>query len=112
MNIIINAWQTFGEFNQTGLAGLFTYPANTWTGFIPFILFALFSITLFSTFFGQKRATGRGDFFSSFAAASFFTVMVAFIMTLTEGLINIETLVITIGVAVLSVIILFASRDR
>lgn len=114
------AWQEFQSFNQTDLAGLFLYPAgikNLTTGqvgigFIPMILFALFVIVLFSTFFTQKRFTGREDFFASFATAGFFTAVIALIMTLVDGLINNYTLTFTVVIAIIGVILLFFSRDR
>jgi len=96
----------FTEFNQTGIAGLFLYPSAVWAGFIPLVLFALFSIVLMSTYFSQKRLTGRGNFNSSFAVAGYFTAIVALVMTLTEGLINLPTLTICIVIAIIGTILL------
>ena len=38
------AYQTFQEYNQTDLTGLFTYPAKVVPAFTPLVLFALFTI--------------------------------------------------------------------
>ena len=111
-NILFNKWQTFTEFNQTGLTGIFTYPADTWSAFIPLVLFGLFVIVLLSTFFTQKRLTGRDDFFASLAVAGFFTAVIAIIMGLVDGLVDNYTLTITIMVAIVAVILLFFTRDR
>lgn len=105
------AYQTFQEYNQTGLDGLFTYAASTVPSFIPLLLFALFSITLLATYFSQKRLTGRGDFISSFATSGYLTVIVAFFMSLVEGLINRATLIMTVAVAIIATILLLTSRD-
>jgi hypothetical protein len=110
--MVIQAYQTFQEFNQTDLAGLFLYPANTWGGFIPLVLSGLFIIVMLSTFFSQRRLTGKGDFFASFAVAGFFTAIIAYLMTLIDGLISTFTLTITIVVAILGVILLFVSREK
>lgn len=105
--ITIRVYQTFAEFNDSSMAGLFLYPASVVDAFIPLILFAIFSIVLMSTFFGQQRLTGSGDIFASFAVSSFFTSIIAIIMSLVTNLINPTTLIITIGIAVMSVVILF-----
>ena len=110
--IMFNAYETFAEFNQTDLAGLFLYPAHIWEGFIPLVLFGLFSIVTLSTFFSQQRLSGKGDFFVSFAVAGFFTSIVAFSMKLVEGLINTYTLITTFIIAIIGVVLLFVSKSN
>lgn len=105
-------YQTFQEFNQTGVEGLFTYPAHIVPIFIPLVLFMIFSIVMLSTYFSQRRIGRGGDFFASLAVAGFFTAVIAFLMTLIEGLINLFTLVITVSVAIITVILLLILRDR
>jgi len=109
--IMFQAYQTFAEFNQTDLAGLFLYPQSVWAGFIPLVLFALFTIVMLSTYFSQKRTTGSGDFFASFAVAGFFTAIITFIMALIEGLINEIVLTTVIIIAIIGVILLYSTRD-
>jgi len=107
------AYQTFQSFNQTGLAGLLTYPAAVVPQFIPMLLFAIFSITFMGTFFGQSRISGRsGDFFSSFAVAGFFTMMISILMTLVQGLIGIPTVAICMGISVVSALLLLVTKAR
>ena len=106
------AFQTFQEFNQTDLTGLFVYPASVWSGFIPLVLFSLYIIVLMSTFFTQKRLTGREDFFASMAVAGFFTAIVAIIMGLIDNLIDPLTLTTTVIIAIIGVILLFFTKDR
>jgi UDP-N-acetylmuramyl pentapeptide phosphotransferase/UDP-N-acetylglucosamine-1-phosphate transferase len=112
MNLINLAWQTLQQYNQTDLAGLFTYPAKVYSGFIPLVLFGLFSIVLLSTYYAEKRLTSRGDFFSSFAVAGFFIAVVANVMNLVEGLINGLTVMICVVVSIVGVILLFLTRDN
>ena len=106
------AYPTFTAFNNTGMDGLFLYPASVVPLFIPLVLFALFSITLMATFFSQKRLTGRGDFLASFSVASFFVAIVAFVMTLVDGLISLPTLVICAAIAIIGVVLLLTGKDK
>ncbi len=110
--IITKAYLTFQEYNVTEPSGLFTYPAEVVPQFIPMVLFALFSITLMATFFSQKRLSGKGDFFASFAVAGYFVSIVAFFMTLVDGLINLPTLVICFSIALVGSIFLLIGKDR
>lgn len=109
--MIFQAYQTFQEYNQTDLAGLFTYAAKIVPLFTPLLLAAIFLIALLASFFSNKRITGKSDFMSSFAAASFFTTVVAFIMSLVDGLINVQTLVITVVVSIIATILLLINKD-
>lgn len=105
-------YKTFQQYNQTDLAGLFTYPAEVVPVFAPLLLFALFMIALLGTYYSQKRLTGRGDFFSSFAVAGYFTAVIAIVMSLVDGLINTSVVVTAIVVAVIGTIFLFTGHDR
>tara|TARA_R110000787_G_scaffold199647_2_gene310756 strand:- start:5161 stop:5493 length:333 start_codon:yes stop_codon:yes gene_type:complete len=106
-------YDTFQEFNQTGLTGLLTYPAHVVPSFTPMLLFAIFMITFLGTFFGQARITGRGgDFFSSFAVASFFMTFIALMFTLVEGLVNTPTIVTCLGILIGSVLLLMTTKSK
>lgn len=100
------AYQTFAEYNQTGLAGLFTYPASILPIFIPLILFGLFCIVFMSSFFAQKRAATKGAFLNSFAASSYFVFVVAIVMSLVDNLINLQTLVVTLVISIVATLLL------
>ena len=105
------AYQTFQEFNRTGIAGLFLYPASVVSLFIPLILFALFTITLLATYFSQRRLTGRGSFTASFAIAGYLTAVTSIVMSLIPGLINNYTMVVCVAVAVVATLILLISKN-
>ena len=105
-------YQTFTEYNQTDLAGLLTYPASVVPQFIPLVLMAVFLITMMGSFFSQKRLTGRGDFLVSFSIAGFFTAVISFLMTLVEGLINLQTIVIISAIALIGIILLMINNNR
>ena len=99
-------YQTFQEFNNTNLTGLFLYPAEVVPIFIPMVLFVLFSIVLLGSYFAQKRLSGRGNFAASFAAAAYLITIIGFFMSLVPGLINTLTLVVCIIASVLGTLML------
>lgn len=105
------AFETFNEFNKTGLDQLFVYSAKIVPSFIPLMLFSLFIITFFATFFTKQRLTGRGDAPSSFAASSFLITIIAVLMMLVDNLISTQTVVICFAVSLISVIWLYIARD-
>ena len=102
-------YQTLTEFQNVtgteGLAALFVYSATIVPGFIPLVLFGLFTVTCLASYFIPKSTTGKGDFLASLAAAGFFTAIVTIIMNTIEGLVNIQTYVTTLIVAVIFVAI-------
>jgi len=111
--MIVQVYQTFTEYNKTGMIALFQYPAQLELVefiFTPLFLLTIFMIALLTTYFSQIRSKGTGDFFASFAAAGYFTVIVALIMSLADGLINSTTLVVTIAVSVIGTFILLISK--
>ncbi len=106
------AYITFEEFNNTGVEGLFLYPASVWSGFIPMVLFGLFVIVMMSTMFSQRRLSGKGDFKASFAVSGYFVTVIAFLMTLVDGLINSYTLGICVAIAIVGTILLMTSENQ
>lgn len=111
--MIIQAYQTFTEFNQTGISALFRYPAQldlVEAIFIPFFLITVFAITLLASYFSQLRLRGKGDFISSFAGASYFVAIIAIIMSLIGEMINLTTLIVTLSVSVVATILLLVSK--
>lgn len=105
------AFETYNEFNKTGLDQLFVYSAEIVPAFIPMLLFSLFIITFFATFFTKQRLTGRGDAPSSFASASFLMTIVASLMMIIENLIETQTVVICFAVSLISIIWLYIAKD-
>ena len=105
-------YQEFSEINASeGLQTLFIYVNDVTDGlFINLFLFALFLITMFGSFFSSKRLTGKGDMSISFAVAGYFTSGLALILSLITGMINIFTIIIVIGIAIIGTIWLWLSK--
>lgn len=111
--MIFNIWQTFNQFNKTGLDGMLTYVAHVEPIFIPMVLFGFFIIVLVGSFYSSKRLSmGGGDFSVAFAVAGFTTFLVSLVMTLIDGLINPFTVIICLIVAMLGVLFLFFSKKE
>ena len=103
-------YETFTEFNDSSIAGLFLYPAQVVPAFVPLILVSLFLVALMTTYFSQRRLTGRGDFTSSFAVSGYFVTVVAFIMSLITNLVNIITVTICLSISIVGTILLLISK--
>jgi len=110
------AYTTLQEYidatNRTGLDGIIVYVADTFPIFIPLMLASLFVIVALSTYFSRQRLAGEGDLWSSLAVAGWLITVVAFIMTLVEGLINTFTVVICLVVSVICTMMLLVSKDK
>ncbi len=111
--MIFQAYQTFAEFNRTGIDGMFVYVATVSNIFTPFLLSAFFLIALLGSYFSARRmsAGAGGDFPASFAVAGFLTFLVALVMTRIDGLINNYILIITLIVAILGILFVVFSRQ-
>jgi hypothetical protein len=105
------AWQTLDQYNATDVGGLFTYAAQIVPIFTPLMLTSIFIITLLGTYFSQKRLSGRSDFLSSFAVAGWLTFVVAILMSLIGGLINMLTLVFCMIIAIISSLMLILNNN-
>lgn len=106
------AYKTLDDVNTTkGVHTLITYVAETVPIFTPLMLFAIFIISCLGSYFASIRLSGRGDFPASFAAAGFITTIVATVMSLIPGLINLPILVSCYGIAIVGGIWLYFSRN-
>lgn len=106
-------WATLDSVNTSaGMHTIFTYTAGVVPIFIPLVLFAFFTIACIGSYYASIRLNNTGDFPASFAAAGFLTAILAVTMSLIPGLINLLTLVVTFGVAILGVLWLFFSKNR
>jgi len=105
------AYQTYADWNKSGLDEMFLYVADVVDPFVPIMLFSLFMITLLASYFSSKRF-GDGDFAASFAVAGFLTFIVAIIMSLIPGMIQTMFVVITLVVAIIGILFLFFSKRR
>ncbi len=109
--MIFQLYQTFEQFNNTqGLAGVFVYATTVVPAFTPLLLFTFFVILMFGSYIVPKNLTGKGDFAASFAVAGYVTTILALLMSLVDNLINIQTIIAFIVVAVLGTTWLYFSR--
>lgn len=80
--------------------------------FIPGLLLFVFGFVVLTGMFAQKRRTGYSDLPMWFTMGSFSTLMVTLIMTMKDGLVNIEVLGVVIAITLFSGLWLFLSRGR
>lgn len=106
-------YETIEAYNTSeGLHVLFYYVADVVPGFIPLILLAFWIVATFGSFFAQKRIEGRGSFQASFAAGSYATTVVAITLSLIPDMVNISTVILTIGISIVATIWLFVSNNK
>lgn len=111
--ILTMEWATLDSVNTSeGMHTIFTYTAGVVPIFIPLSLFAFFVIATIGSYYASVRLNNSGDFPASFAAGGFLTAILAVTMSLIPGLVNLLTLVVTFGVAILGVLWLFFSKQR
>lgn len=77
---------------------------------MPLFLFVFFIVVFASTYYSQRRLSGREDLPACFAAAGFSTGVLAVLFTLVDGLISLPILVLTITISIISIIVLFLNN--
>jgi len=102
----------FQELNTSEISfrTIFQFPNLDTPEFWPLILFAIFAVFTFGTFFRELLREGRANFLSSMAVGGFVTITIAAIMTLLE-VINTTVFVVTL-VSCGSLIVLFLLTNR
>ena len=81
-------------------------------GFIPLLLLFVFFVVFLGGISRQKARTGTSDYAMWAVVASLSTFMVTLIMTLIEGLIRLDWLVIVVVITIFSVVWLFLDKKQ
>ncbi len=104
------AYQTLTEFNATGIDGVMGYVASISPSFFPLTLFALFIIASMGMYFSQLRLRGRADFLATSTAAAYFVTIIAFVLSLVEGIIPLSVVMTSFVFTIILTIILITSE--
>ena len=80
--------------------------------FIPMFLFFIFGVIFIGGVISQKKRSGRSDVPMWAVISSTSVLMISMILTLTAGLIQMETLVIVIVVTIFSGLWFFLDKNR
>ena len=114
--MIYKAFQTLTEYinttGRTGLDGTLVYVATVEPLFPKLMLFGFFLIGFLGSMFSQWRLRNKVEFPGSFFAGAFSTLIVAVLMSLIEGLISLQTLIITIVITIIAFVWLLIAKDR
>lgn len=110
--MIMNAYQTWEEFNKTGVDNILVYASQTVPVFIPFFLFVLFLIITMGTYYSTRKLGGEPDFFASATIGAFIVSITALLLTLKEGIINTYTLMVICIITTIMFVLLFWSKSR
>jgi len=109
--MIFNTYKTIEDLNVTGINGLLV-TASEAVDFLPgLLLFAIFIVLAFGSYFATQRRYGKGDLPSSIATAGLVTVVVSILFSLIPGFIHPRIIVITISLEIVFALWLFLSRE-
>lgn len=107
------AWATIDQENITGMNGFIKYFANTWAGAIPLTLFVLFLIVTLGTYLKRSSKSDYGvNFWEHFVVGAIFIDVVAFIMGLMDGVINMYTILLCIVLTAIGLLFLNLTGNR
>ena len=98
--------------DEASLTSLFSYASSTVPIFPSLILFAVFAVTTFGSFFAQRRMSGTGNFPASFTIGAFFTSVVGITMSFIPGMVSLPLLVTPIAATVIGFLwMMFSHND-
>ena len=98
--------------NATNITAILGYTSSINPGFFPLMLFGLFVIVTLGSYFSQKRLSGTGDFFGSATVGSYLTTIVALFLFFMPGVLDIYTVVVSIGISMGLTILFLLSKDK
>jgi len=105
-------YETLDSINTSeGLHTLYTYANSVVPILTPLLLFGLFLIVMMVSYFSSIRLRGDANFSASFAVAGFFIATVGTFMSFIQGMINITTLVVCYGVAIIGFMWLILDKN-
>jgi len=106
--------ESITNINMTeGFHTIFIYVNNATRGlFIRMLLFSIWIIFAFGSYFIQKRTTGKGDFPASVAIAGFVTAVTAILLRMVAGLVDTASFWVSMIMAIIGIAWLFLAKDR
>lgn len=118
--LIFNYYQTLEQMNKTGIVGIFQTASNAVPILSTLILFALWTVLTWVSFYSTQRRIGDGDFWASATVAGFITVIVAtffsfipnFMIPLSPSILVPRDLVFSVILEIIFLIGLVLSREQ
>lgn len=105
-------YPTIDEVNITGFDDIFVYVGDTVPGFMPMMILFLWLTVTMTIYFGTRKFNGQADFFASASASGFFISVVGVLLSLTSGVIDNWSFALSLGIGLISVIMLLTKRNR
>ena len=95
---------TIPNFTDTsqGIEGIMIAETTQLPGLVPGILFLIFAVILGAGYFAQERRTGAGNLPMWAAIAGLITTTGGFMLFLMDGLVGIETIIISLIITIVS----------
>jgi hypothetical protein len=96
----------------TGIDDAIIQVAGSVPSFVPSFLFFIFFVVFLGGMATQKKRVGYSDAPVWSLIASIFTFMATLILSLADGLMNLETFSFVVGITILSAVWFFMSKGR
>lgn len=96
----------------TGIDDALVQTASEVNVFVPMVLVFIFAVVFIGGITTQRRTTGRGDAPMWALLGSVTTLLLALVMTLVQGLIQVQVLAIVGAVTILSGLWFFMDKNR
>jgi hypothetical protein len=96
----------------TGMDDILVQSATAMSSIVPLLLLFVFFVIVIGGIWRQSLRTGTADYSMWFVIASLVTFLLALMMSVIEGLIRIEYLVIVVVITIFSGIWFFLDRDN
>lgn len=109
-------YQTVSDVNITDLSGLMVYIQTNEPIFAPMLLFTIWAILTFASYFSQKRMTGQANFFASATIGAWITTLCSMILAMVQTnnipFVSIPIVLTCIAITVLFSIFYFMNNDE
>lgn len=105
----------YTEINATAtesIADLMVYTGSVFPGFWPMVLFGLWCILTFGSYFSLQRLRVNADFISCATAGSMVTLAATFFLSMIPGLISIYVMSVSLIVTLICAWVLISSENR
>ena len=98
------------DIGDLGLRKILQFPSIDTPIFYPLMLFVIFMVFTFATFFREVSREGKGNFISSLAVAGFVTTAIATVWSFLE-LIQVQIVVLTFVISLIFQVIYLLTKE-
>lgn len=106
------AYENIANANMSSVTQVFQFVSNNVPFAFPLILLTIWAIIAMTNYNSQVKSRGYGNFWSSAAVSGLITSVLTIILSLIPGVIQPYVTIASIGMAVLSIVLLFSESNE